>query len=234
MLEAGVRKLIFSSSAAVYGAPRETPIPESHPLDPANPYGRTKAMVERILEDYDRAYGLSSVSLRYFNAAGADPDGEMGETPRPGDPPHPEHPPEPPRHGAPPGRLRRGLPHPGRDGRPGLHPRHRPGRGPRPGPQGPAPGRGERRRQPRHEHRAIPSSRSSARPSRSPGGPSPTTSAEAGGRRGRPPRLQGEGGKAPWLEAGPLLPRDDHRDGLGLAPEERLTRTPARAITMCQ
>ena len=80
MLEAGVSKLIFSSSAAVYGAPRETPIPESHPLDPANPYGRTKAMIERILEDYDRAYGLRSISLRYFNAAGADPDGEMGET----------------------------------------------------------------------------------------------------------------------------------------------------------
>ena len=80
MLEAGCGKLIFSSSAAVYGAPRETPIPESHPLDPANPYGRTKAMIERILEDYDRAYGLRSVSLRYFNAAGADPDGEMGET----------------------------------------------------------------------------------------------------------------------------------------------------------
>jgi UDP-glucose-4-epimerase GalE len=83
MLEAGVRKFIFSSSAAVYGAPRETPIPESHPLDPANPYGQTKAMIERILADYDRAYGLRSISLRYFNAAGADPDGDIGETHHP-------------------------------------------------------------------------------------------------------------------------------------------------------
>jgi len=79
MLEAGVRKMIFSSSAAVYGVPRELPIPETHPLDPANPYGMTKAVVERILQDYDRAYGLKYVSLRYFNASGADPDGELGE-----------------------------------------------------------------------------------------------------------------------------------------------------------
>jgi UDP-glucose-4-epimerase GalE len=80
MLESGVRKLIFSSSAAVYGVPREIPIPESHPLDPVNPYGQTKVIIERILGDYDRAYGLRSISLRYFNAAGADADGEMGET----------------------------------------------------------------------------------------------------------------------------------------------------------
>ena len=79
MLEAGVRKMIFSSSAAVYGVPRELPIPETHPLDPVNPYGMTKAVVERILQDYDRAYGLKFVSLRYFNASGADPDGELGE-----------------------------------------------------------------------------------------------------------------------------------------------------------
>jgi UDP-glucose 4-epimerase len=83
MLEAGTRKLIFSSSAAVYGIPEETPIPESHPLNPANPYGQTKVMVERILRDYDRAYGLKSIALRYFNAAGADPEGEMGETHHP-------------------------------------------------------------------------------------------------------------------------------------------------------
>jgi UDP-glucose-4-epimerase GalE len=83
MLEAGVSTLIFSSSAAVYGVPEETPIPETHPLNPANPYGQTKLMVERILQDYDRAYGMRSISLRYFNAAGADPEGEMGETHRP-------------------------------------------------------------------------------------------------------------------------------------------------------
>lgn len=83
MLEAGVANLIFSSSAAIYGVPEETPIPETHPLNPANPYGQTKLMVERILRDYDRAYGLRSISLRYFNAAGADPDGETGENHRP-------------------------------------------------------------------------------------------------------------------------------------------------------
>ncbi len=79
MLDAGVDKLIFSSSAAVYGAPLETPIPETHPTDPVNPYGRSKRMVETILRDYGRAHGLRSISLRYFNAAGADPEGRAGE-----------------------------------------------------------------------------------------------------------------------------------------------------------
>lgn len=79
MLEAGVRNFIFSSSAAVYGVPEVVPIPEDHPLKPINPYGQTKLFVERILEDYGRAYGLRYVSLRYFNAAGADPGGRMGE-----------------------------------------------------------------------------------------------------------------------------------------------------------
>lgn len=79
MLEAGVKSLVFSSSAAVYGAPRETPIDESHPLEPVNPYGRTKLFLETILDDYDRAYGLKHVALRYFNAAGADPEGQLGE-----------------------------------------------------------------------------------------------------------------------------------------------------------
>ncbi|HCS49166.1 MAG TPA: UDP-glucose 4-epimerase GalE [Candidatus Aminicenantes bacterium] len=79
MLEAGVKKIIFSSSAAVYGAPLEIPIPESHPLNPINPYGHTKLFVERILQDYEKAYDLKFISLRYFNAAGADPDAELGE-----------------------------------------------------------------------------------------------------------------------------------------------------------
>jgi UDP-glucose 4-epimerase len=79
MREAGVGAFIFSSSAAVYGEPEVLPIPETHPLRPINPYGRTKLFVERILEDYGRAYGLRSVSLRYFNAAGADPAGRRGE-----------------------------------------------------------------------------------------------------------------------------------------------------------
>jgi UDP-glucose-4-epimerase GalE len=79
MLKAKVKTFIFSSSAAVYGLPQRIPIPEDHPLNPINPYGFTKFFVEQILRDYDRAYGLRFVSLRYFNASGADPDGEMGE-----------------------------------------------------------------------------------------------------------------------------------------------------------
>jgi len=79
MLAAGVKKLIFSSSAAVYGLPRQIPITEDHPLEPANPYGQTKYFLEKILKEYDRAYGLRSIALRYFNAAGADPEGGLGE-----------------------------------------------------------------------------------------------------------------------------------------------------------
>lgn len=79
MLENDVNNFVFSSTCATYGLPREIPITEEHSREPINPYGRTKLMVENILEDYDLAYGLKSVSLRYFNAAGADPDGEIGE-----------------------------------------------------------------------------------------------------------------------------------------------------------
>ncbi|MEI6747395.1 MAG: UDP-glucose 4-epimerase GalE [Methylococcaceae bacterium] len=79
MREAGVSRLIFSSTAAVYGNPVYLPIDENHPKEPINPYGKSKWMVEQVLEDYDRAYGLKSVCLRYFNAAGADPEGQLGE-----------------------------------------------------------------------------------------------------------------------------------------------------------
>ncbi|MGD0783038.1 MAG: UDP-glucose 4-epimerase GalE [Candidatus Aminicenantales bacterium] len=79
MLDAGVKAFIFSSTAAVYGVPETIPIPEDHPLRPVNPYGQTKAVVESVLRDYDRAFGLRFVSLRYFNASGADPDGDLGE-----------------------------------------------------------------------------------------------------------------------------------------------------------
>ncbi len=75
----GVKKFVFSSTAAVYGEPQVIPIPESHPKDPTNPYGETKLAVERMLRAYDRAYGIKSVCLRYFNACGADPEGELGE-----------------------------------------------------------------------------------------------------------------------------------------------------------
>jgi UDP-glucose-4-epimerase GalE len=79
MLETGVKYFVFSSSAAVYGEPLQNPIPESHPLNPFNPYGQTKFFVEKVIQDYERAYGLKFISLRYFNAAGADPEGRLGE-----------------------------------------------------------------------------------------------------------------------------------------------------------
>ena len=79
MLEHDVKNLIFSSSAAIYGSPEKIPIPEEHPKNPESPYGRTKWVFEQILEDYGRAYGLRSISLRYFNAAGSDPSGAIGE-----------------------------------------------------------------------------------------------------------------------------------------------------------
>jgi UDP-glucose 4-epimerase len=83
MLDHGVKHLIFSSSAATYGEPRIIPIPEDHPQEPTNPYGETKLMYEKILRDYDHAYGLKSVSLRYFNAAGATRKGAWARTTRP-------------------------------------------------------------------------------------------------------------------------------------------------------
>jgi len=79
MIRHDVEHFIFSSTAAIFGEPEYTPIDESHNKKPINPYGRSKLMVEQILEDYDKAYGLRSTCLRYFNAAGADPDGELGE-----------------------------------------------------------------------------------------------------------------------------------------------------------
>jgi UDP-glucose 4-epimerase len=75
----GVQKFIFSSTAATFGEPQYTPIDERHPQQPINPYGRSKRMIEEVLADYDAAYGLKSVCLRYFNAAGADPEGQLGE-----------------------------------------------------------------------------------------------------------------------------------------------------------
>jgi UDP-glucose-4-epimerase GalE len=75
----GVDRIVFSSTAAVYGAPDIVPIPETAPCRPVNPYGVSKWMVEMMLADFGAAYGLRSMALRYFNAAGADPDGDTGE-----------------------------------------------------------------------------------------------------------------------------------------------------------
>jgi len=75
----GVNKLVFSSTAAIFGVPQYVPIDEQHPQAPINPYGMTKWVTEQILRDYDAAYGMRSVALRYFNAAGAAPDAALGE-----------------------------------------------------------------------------------------------------------------------------------------------------------
>lgn len=79
MLVNNVKKIVFSSTAATYGEPVYTPIDEKHPQNPINPYGQTKLMIEKIMDDYDRAYGLKSVRLRYFNVAGADSENRVGE-----------------------------------------------------------------------------------------------------------------------------------------------------------
>jgi UDP-glucose-4-epimerase GalE len=78
-LDAGIRRIVFSSTCAVYGEPAKVPITEDNPRQPVNPYGTSKLFCEYALEAYDRAYGLRSARLRYFNAAGADDSGEIGE-----------------------------------------------------------------------------------------------------------------------------------------------------------
>jgi len=79
MAAEGCRQFVFSSTCAIYGEPVETPIRETHPTSPVNSYGQTKLAIEHALPHFERAYGIRSVRLRYFNAAGADPDGELGE-----------------------------------------------------------------------------------------------------------------------------------------------------------
>jgi UDP-glucose 4-epimerase len=79
MLKANIKKIIFSSTAAVYGEPIKIPITETHPLNPVNPYGISKKIIEEILKEYDKSYGLKSICLRYFNAGGASKDHDIGE-----------------------------------------------------------------------------------------------------------------------------------------------------------
>ena len=79
MAEAGVRHMVFSSTAAVYGSPHASPIKEDFPIQPMSPYGESKVMVETLLRWFDQIHGLTSVCLRYFNASGADPEGRLGE-----------------------------------------------------------------------------------------------------------------------------------------------------------
>ncbi len=79
MMAASVNKFVFSSTCATYGVPKTVPIPEDHPQDPISPYGVSKLMIEQVLKDFDSAYQFKSVRFRYFNAAGADPAGQLGE-----------------------------------------------------------------------------------------------------------------------------------------------------------
>ncbi|EMJ0647754.1 UDP-glucose 4-epimerase GalE [Campylobacter jejuni] len=83
MLENNVKNIVFSSTCATYGDPQYTPIDEKHPQNPINAYGRTKLIIEQIFADYEKAYGLKHISLRYFNAAGASKDGFIGESHEP-------------------------------------------------------------------------------------------------------------------------------------------------------
>jgi UDP-glucose 4-epimerase len=79
MIQTGVKRLVFSSTAAVYGNPKIVPIPEDHPFDPVNPYGESKVLVEKMLKWLDACSGLRGIALRYFNACGADPESGLGE-----------------------------------------------------------------------------------------------------------------------------------------------------------
>lgn len=83
LLSEGVRDFVFSSTCAIYGMPQFLPLTEDHPTNPINPYGRTKLAIEFVLEDYARAYDFRYMSLRYFNASGADPSGQIGECHQP-------------------------------------------------------------------------------------------------------------------------------------------------------
>ena len=83
MLKHGVKKIVFSSTCATYGNPKYMPLDEKHGQNPINAYGRTKFFIEQIFNDYEKAYGLKHIALRYFNAAGCSPDGEIGESHNP-------------------------------------------------------------------------------------------------------------------------------------------------------
>ena len=79
MVNHGVKKIVFSSTCATYGEPEYTPLDENHPQNPINPYGASKLMIERMMDDFDKAYGLKSIKLRYFNVAGCDENVRVGE-----------------------------------------------------------------------------------------------------------------------------------------------------------
>ena len=219
--EAGVDRFVLSSTAAVYGVPDATPITEDAPLRPINPYGETKRSFEGALDWYARAYGLRSVSLRYFNVAGA--TDAIGE----------DHDPETHlipailqavERGPAADAVRRRLPDPRRDVRPRLHPRVRPRRRAPPRARGDRRGRRAHRRrsarlQPRQRRRASATWRSSRPPRPWSGRP---IAYEVGPRRpGDPPVLVASAERATavlgWAAAA-TGPGGDGRLGVGLAP----------------
>ncbi len=215
----GVGRIVFSSTAAVYGVPDATPIPEDAPLRPINPYGESKRTFEGALAWYGRAYGLRSVSLRYFNVAGATE--ALGE----------DHDPEthliPNVLAAAEGgdradRLRRRLPDPRRHLHPRLHPRRRPRRRPPPGDRGDRARRPADRRaarlQPRQRRRVLDPRGHRRRRARGRGG-HPVHGRAASGRRPAGPRRSVDARRGgPRLAPGPTRPRRDGRVRLGLAP----------------
>ena len=217
MFEAGVGRFVFSSSAAVYGTPRVQPIPEEHPLEPSNPYGATKAMVERILADLDRAHGLRFVTLRYFNAAGADPDGAPGRDARPRDPSHPQYPALRPWGRGPPsassGPISRRP-----TGRPSaITSTSRTWPPPMSSPCATSSRAGPARPSTSERAEGTPSSRSSGRPRRSPGARSPSRSCPGG--RGMSPSSWRPGKRPGASSAGspgsPISGRSSGRPGTG-------------------
>ena len=149
----GVDRLVFSSSAAVYGTADRNPIDESTPYHPESVYGETKVMVERMLQWFDATVGMRSVSLRYFNAAGASSDGQIGEDFAITQNLVPVLMKALLGQAAAARGLRHRLPDPRRHRRARLHPRRGPGRGPRARPRVPRPGRRHHRAEPRYRQR---------------------------------------------------------------------------------
>ena len=133
MREAGCKRLVFSSTCAVYGEPAEIPMPETLRTDPVNAYGASKLAVDRMITDECRAHGLGAVSLRYFNVAGASGDARRG--PRARDPPHPARAAGRGRQARPRLGVRHRLPDARRHRRARLHPHRGPRRGPHPRPR---------------------------------------------------------------------------------------------------
>ena len=214
LVAAGVKRVVFSSTCATYGVPTEVPIPESHPQWPINPYGWSKLFVERLLESFDRAYGLKFVALRYFNAAGA--------TARCGEAHAPETHLIPLVLAAAAGRRPKvsvfgdDYDTPGRHGGPRLHPHRGPRRGAPPRPRPPAARGRVALPQPRQRHRLLGAGGDRGGPARH----RPRRAVREGpAARGRPAaarRQRDEGPRGARLGAEAAVARGDRPLGLGV------------------